>query len=292
MLATGGTACRGSTVLNDNPSTLATVEAEPWGPDTVYTWVAATFVVAFVGVRVLKPRDRRYVVVPAARPVTLVPFTTRTWTVDEPGTMVGTVVVVVLGVVLGGVVVLELDAAAVVTPRGARVPEGINNTPMTTATATTPTPRASPKGEVIRLGRGRHHHSGRLPRRPEGRGRRRGRSSARMVGSGGRLEPAAALVEPAAPQTAHHQRRVVEGFSGVDELRQSAVVAGRRHSQADADARGFRSGPGPPRFLEVEDLAVLVCQSHREVKPANAPRAKQGSSDPRPGLPEQGRERR
>jgi len=145
-LATGATAVAGRTALEDRPSADATVVAEPGGPDTVYTWVAATFVVELVGVRVVKPRDRRNALAPAARPVMLVPFATRTWIVEEPGTMVATVVVVELGVVAGGVVVLEEDCDAVTTRNGARVAEGNTSTPITTATATTPTPRSQPEG--------------------------------------------------------------------------------------------------------------------------------------------------
>ncbi len=76
----------------------------------------------------------------------VVPFATRTWIVEDPGTMVATVVVVELGVVAGGAVVVAEDCAAVVTCNGARVAEGNTSTPMTTATATTPTPRSQPEG--------------------------------------------------------------------------------------------------------------------------------------------------
>jgi hypothetical protein len=50
-LATGATAVAGWTALEGSPSEDATVVAEPWGPDSVYTRVAVTFVVALVGVR-------------------------------------------------------------------------------------------------------------------------------------------------------------------------------------------------------------------------------------------------
>ena len=76
----------------------------------------------------------------------VVALATRTWMVEDPGTMVATVVVVELGAVVGGDVVLVEDSDAVATPNGARVAEGRTSTPITTATATTPTPRSQPEG--------------------------------------------------------------------------------------------------------------------------------------------------
>ena len=113
-----------------------------------------------------------------------------------------------------------------------------------------------------------------------------------VMRGGGRLEPTPPLIESTATQTTDDQWRVLERVGGVGELAQAAVVARGRHSQAIADPRGLGFGPGPPRFLEVEDLTVLVCQSHREVKPANAPRAKQGSSPVCPFVPGPAQDRR
>ncbi len=196
--------------------------------------------------------------------------------------MVATVVVVEFAAVVGGDVDGGLAADAVVTSNGARVADGNSSTPMTTATTTTPTPRNQPEVRVTPVARDQPRHPRPRPNRPGRRGRRSGRSSSRLMWCGGRLEPAPALVEAAAAQATDHQWGVLEGFTRVDDLRQPAVVPGWRHAQADADPRRFRSGPGPPRFLEVEDQAVLVGQCHRRVKPANALRAKQGSSAPLP----------
>src|ERR1700722_6798886 len=78
----------------------------------------------------------------------LVPFTTRTWIDEAPGTIVANVVVVVPGF---GTVVVGDDAGgvlwlAVATFNGARVPDGMSRAPMITATTTTPTPRRKPDG--------------------------------------------------------------------------------------------------------------------------------------------------
>ncbi len=78
VLGTGAAAPAGWTALLGNPSALSSVVAELGATDTAYTRVAVTLVVAFVGVRVENPRDRRYVLVPAARAVMLVPLATST----------------------------------------------------------------------------------------------------------------------------------------------------------------------------------------------------------------------
>ena len=77
----------------------------------------------------------------------VVPLTTRTWIDDAPGTIVACVVVVDRDV--GGVVVdvvVGVVWLALTTRSGARVPDGINSAPMTTATTTTPAPRRNPDG--------------------------------------------------------------------------------------------------------------------------------------------------
>jgi len=59
VLGTGAMALAASMDADDNPRALTTDVAERTGPDTVYTWVTVTLVVALVGVTVANPRERR-----------------------------------------------------------------------------------------------------------------------------------------------------------------------------------------------------------------------------------------
>ena len=227
----------------------------------------------------------------------LVPLTTRTWIDDAPGTMVGH---------RGG----GRDRAVVRGRRGrrrrgglagggsrrsgARVAEGMSSAPMTTATTTTPTPRSKPEARRTT----RRVAIGPVRRDPPPGHPERARFVVALAHRRGWCGAAVVSNRPRRwSSRRRRKRRTTRGAwssasLGVDELRQPAVVPGRRHSQTVADARCLGFGPGPPRFLEVEDLAVLVCQSHRGVKPANAPRAKQGSSVRRPVVPGTRQDRR
>src|SRR5579872_3599195 len=227
-----------------------------------------------------KPRDRRYAATPPASPVTLVPLATSTWIADAPGTTVGAAVVAVLAVVVGGTdddglvcpefavaVVVVVVCAAALTPMGARVADGMRSAPTTTAATTTSAPRNQrPLGPKWSRGSCVSRSGGTLPPLPSagsyGRRLTGGASPTRVELLLGRLETAPPAVALLAAQAAHDERRVLQGFAGVHQVVEPAVVRRRRHTETIADRARLGTGPRPPRLLQVENVAIGIGEFH------------------------------